>query len=230
VLSLCARSARSASCRSLNHRTKLDAIIERALSRSTDAAHFLWGSMKTEQTLQQMGEYRCTRCGQTVNLAVDDDTAFTCAVCGGNECEMDFAFGTPEPRETELEESISDAYENLNAQLSCIPLADAELAERAEWALKLNRLFADLVFLIRWAGFSEYTFQHTDSYNVISSDGTYTVHETTPDGEHINYVMTLDGRVTVHETTPDGNLNTCVMTPDGGVTVLKVNPTLSNVN
>ena len=46
----------------------------------------------TTQTLQQIGEFRCTKCNHTVNLAVGDDTAFTCAACGGEECEMNFAF------------------------------------------------------------------------------------------------------------------------------------------
>jgi hypothetical protein len=46
--------------------------------------------MKTEQTLQQIGEFRCTKCDNTENLALDS-SLFKCAVCGGEECEMNFA-------------------------------------------------------------------------------------------------------------------------------------------
>ncbi len=188
--------------------------------------------MKTEQTLQQMCEVRCTKCDHTVNLAVDDGSYFTCAVCGGEECEANFAFGTPESTGAGLEQRTDEAYDRFLAQLLCGPEVDTEQAEWAKWMLKLNHVFAHLVFLIRQTRSSEYRVHHDDCSTVVSLDGTYTVHETTPAGEHIKHmwVMTPDGKVTVHETTPDGKLGTYVITPDGNVTVHEVDPTLSYVN
>jgi predicted nucleic acid-binding Zn-ribbon protein len=38
-----------------------------------------------------MGEYQCTKCGETVMLPVGDDTLFGCQQCGGEEGEMNYA-------------------------------------------------------------------------------------------------------------------------------------------
>ena len=41
---------------------------------------------------KQKGEFQCTDCYQAVVLAVDADTTFVCKNCGGEECEMNFAY------------------------------------------------------------------------------------------------------------------------------------------
>ncbi len=45
---------------------------------------------KGEPMEKQVGEYRCTKCGETVILPVGDDTLFKCKKCGGEECELNF--------------------------------------------------------------------------------------------------------------------------------------------
>jgi predicted nucleic acid-binding Zn ribbon protein len=45
---------------------------------------------KGEEMENQMGEYQCTNCHESVVLAVGDDSPFNCKNCGGEECEMNF--------------------------------------------------------------------------------------------------------------------------------------------
>jgi hypothetical protein len=54
---------------------------------------------KVNDMQKQVGEYRCTKCGETVILPVGDSTPFKCKKCGGEECLMNFSTGMAEQGE-----------------------------------------------------------------------------------------------------------------------------------